>query len=56
LQLSINSHTYIADTAQAARDEFYPPFAEVNRKGKERGVHQLAGRNLMRLPNRKGLY
>ncbi len=38
LQLSINSHTYIADTAQAARDEFYPPYAEVmNRIGKERG-------------------
>ncbi len=37
-QLSINSHTFIADTAQAARDIFYPPYAEVmNRIGKERG-------------------
>lgn len=38
LQLGINSHTYIAETAQAARDEFYPPYAEVmTRIGKERG-------------------
>lgn len=38
LQLSINSHTYIANTAQAARDEFFPPYNEVmNRIGRERG-------------------
>jgi probable LLM family oxidoreductase len=38
IQLSINSHTYIADDAQRARDEFYPPYSEVmNRIGKERG-------------------
>jgi probable LLM family oxidoreductase len=38
LELSINSHTYIADDAQNARDEFYPPYAEVmGRIGKERG-------------------
>ena len=38
LQLGINSHTYIAETAQQARDEFYPPYAEVmTRIGKERG-------------------
>jgi probable LLM family oxidoreductase len=38
LQLSINSHTYIADDAQQARDEFYPPYSEVmNRIGRERG-------------------
>jgi probable LLM family oxidoreductase len=37
-QLSINSHTYIADDAQQARDEFYPPYSEVmNRIGRERG-------------------
>ena len=29
MQLSINSHTYIADTSQAASDEFFPPYAEV---------------------------
>ena len=38
MQLSINSHTYIANDAQQARGEFYPPYAEVmNRIGKERG-------------------
>jgi probable LLM family oxidoreductase len=37
LQLSINSHTYIADKSQQARDEFYPPYSEVmNRIGRER--------------------
>jgi len=38
LQLSINSHTYIADDSQQAADEFFPPYAEVmTRIGKERG-------------------
>jgi len=38
LQLSINSHTYIADDSQQADDEFFPPYAEVmTRIGKERG-------------------
>jgi probable LLM family oxidoreductase len=38
LQLGINSHTYIAETSQQARDEFYPPYADVmTRIGKERG-------------------
>jgi probable LLM family oxidoreductase len=38
MQLSINSHTYIADDAQQARDEFYPPYSDVmTRIGKERG-------------------
>jgi alkanesulfonate monooxygenase SsuD/methylene tetrahydromethanopterin reductase-like flavin-dependent oxidoreductase (luciferase family) len=38
LQLGINSHTYIAESSQQARDEFYPPYAEVmSRIGKERG-------------------
>jgi len=38
MQLSINSHTYLADDAQQARDEFYPPYSEVmNRIGQERG-------------------
>ncbi len=41
MQLSINSHTYIADDAQQARDEFYPPYADVmNRIGRERGWPQ----------------
>jgi probable LLM family oxidoreductase len=38
LQFGINSHTYIADSAQQARDEFFPPYAEVmSRIGRERG-------------------
>ena len=38
LKLGINSHTYIADTSQQARDEFYPPYSEVmTRIGRERG-------------------
>ena len=38
MQLCINSHTYIADDAQKASDEFFPPYAEVmGRIGKERG-------------------
>jgi probable LLM family oxidoreductase len=38
MQLSINSHTYIADDAQQASDEFYPPYADVmGRIGRERG-------------------
>jgi probable LLM family oxidoreductase len=38
MQLSINSHTYVADKSQQARDEFYPPYSDVmNRIGQERG-------------------
>lgn len=42
-QLGINSHTYIAETSQQARDEFYPPYSEVmTRIGKERGWSGLS--------------
>lgn len=38
VQLSINSHTYLADDPQQAADEFYPPYSEVMTQiGKERG-------------------
>src|SRR4029079_816166 len=38
LRVSINSHTYVADTPQQAADEFYPSYAEVmTRIGRERG-------------------
>jgi probable LLM family oxidoreductase len=38
LPLSINSHSYIADTSAQARDEFYTPYATMmNRIGRERG-------------------
>lgn len=38
LRVSINSHAYVADTAQQAGDEFFPAYAEVmSRIGRERG-------------------
>lgn len=38
LQLGINSHTFIADTSQAAVDIFFPSYAEMmSRIGRERG-------------------
>ena len=38
LPISINSHTYVAETSQQARAEFYPGYAEVmTRIGAERG-------------------
>lgn len=38
MQLSINSHTYVAEDSQQARDEFYFPYSGVmNRIGRERG-------------------
>jgi probable LLM family oxidoreductase len=38
LPVSINSHTYIANTAAQARDEFFPAYAAMmNRIGRERG-------------------
>ncbi len=43
IQLSINSHSYISETSQKARDEFYPPYAEVmSRIGRERGWPPLS--------------
>ncbi len=37
-QLGINSHTFIADTSQAAADAFFPSYAQVMSKiGRERG-------------------
>lgn len=38
VQVSINSHTYLAETSQKASDEFYPAYAAVmSRIGAERG-------------------
>jgi probable LLM family oxidoreductase len=40
--VSINSHTFIADTSQAARDQFFGPYAAMmNRIGRERGWSPL---------------
>ena len=38
LPVGINSHTYVADSSQQARDEFFPAYATMmNRIGRERG-------------------
>jgi alkanesulfonate monooxygenase SsuD/methylene tetrahydromethanopterin reductase-like flavin-dependent oxidoreductase (luciferase family) len=38
LKVGINSHAYVAETSQAAADEFYPTYADVmTRIGRERG-------------------
>jgi probable LLM family oxidoreductase len=38
LKVSVNSHTYVAESSQQAADEFYPSYAEVmTRIGRERG-------------------
>ena len=38
LEVSINSHAFVADTSQQAADTFFPPYAEVmSRIGRERG-------------------
>lgn len=38
LPVGINSHTYVTDSAQRAREEFYPPYAAMmSRIGRERG-------------------
>ena len=43
MQLSVNSHVYIADTSQQARDELYAPYAAMmNRIGRERGWQPLS--------------
>lgn len=43
LQLSINSHVYVADTAEQATDEFYPSYSVMmNRIGRERGWSPLS--------------
>jgi probable LLM family oxidoreductase len=43
VQLSINSHVYVADTSQQAHEEFYHPYAHImGRIGKERGWPPLS--------------
>ncbi|WP_369679082.1 LLM class flavin-dependent oxidoreductase [Siphonobacter sp. BAB-5385] len=44
LPLAINSHFYAADTPQQAIDDFFPPYELImNRVGRERAGHPLAG-------------
>src|SRR5918999_5124462 len=45
LPISINSHTYVAETPQQAGDEFYPTYAAMmNRIGRERGWSPMGRR------------
>ena len=42
LSISINSHTYVAETSQQAADEYFPPYAAMmNRIGRERGWSEM---------------
>ena len=43
IQIGINSHVFVGDTSKIARDEFYPPYAEMMAHiGKERGWSRLS--------------
>jgi probable LLM family oxidoreductase len=54
-QLSINSHGYVAETSQAAGDEFFPPYAAMmNRIGKERGWTGLTRQDFNALRTKRG--
>jgi probable LLM family oxidoreductase len=45
LPVSINSHAYVANTSQQARDEFFPAYATMmNRIGRERGWSSMTRR------------
>jgi probable LLM family oxidoreductase len=53
--LSINSHTYVAETSQQAADEFFPAYAlMMNRIGRERGWSPLARRDFDVLRSLRG--
>ncbi len=55
LPVSINSHAYIADTAEQARDEFYPAYATMmNRIGRERGWSGMTRRQFDALCSPRG--
>jgi len=55
LPLSINSHTYVADTSQQAAAEFYPPYAEMmNAIGRERGWSGIRRPDFDALRTRRG--
>jgi probable LLM family oxidoreductase len=55
LPLSINSHTYVADTSQQAAEEFYPPYAEMmNAIGRERGWSGIRRPDFDALRTRRG--
>ncbi len=55
LQLGINSHVYVDDTSQQARDEFYPAYAQVMEHiGKERGWAGMSRRDFDAYTGKQG--
>jgi probable LLM family oxidoreductase len=55
LPVSINSHTYVADTSQRAADEFFPSYADVMTKlGAERGWPPTTRRQFDELRSPRG--
>jgi alkanesulfonate monooxygenase SsuD/methylene tetrahydromethanopterin reductase-like flavin-dependent oxidoreductase (luciferase family) len=55
LPVGINSHTYVADTSQAAADEFFPAYAGMmNKIGRERGWSGMARRDFDALRGPRG--
>jgi probable LLM family oxidoreductase len=55
LPLSINSHTYVADTSQQAAKEFFPPYAAMmNAIGRERGWSGIGEREFDALRSPRG--
>ena len=55
LPVGINSHTYVADTAKQAADEFFPAYAGMmNRIGRERGWPPMTRRQFDELRGLRG--
>jgi alkanesulfonate monooxygenase SsuD/methylene tetrahydromethanopterin reductase-like flavin-dependent oxidoreductase (luciferase family) len=55
LPVSINSHTYVADTSERAAEEFFPPYAAMmNAIGRERGWNPIARQDFDALRTRRG--
>jgi probable LLM family oxidoreductase len=54
-RLSINSHAYVAETAERAADEFFPPYAEMMTAiGRERGWPPMLRPSFDALRSRRG--
>ncbi len=55
LPVGINSHTYVADTAQQAADDFFPAYAGMmNRIGRERGWSPMTRQQFDQLRSLRG--
>ena len=55
LPMSINSHTYVADTSEHAAEEFFPPYAAMmNAIGRERGWNPIARQDFNALRTKRG--